>query len=81
MDILDAGAAIRAGLALSDLTLHDLWQRYVEASGSHTLDELRAYVCGDAVWTAVQHNIAAQTLNDYFTDHGLDHMVAYADDL
>ncbi len=81
MDVLNAGAAIRAGLALSGLRLPDLWLRYVEISGTHTLDELRAYVCGDAVWTAIQHNIAAQALNDYFTDHGLNHLVAYADEL
>jgi hypothetical protein len=81
MDVLNAGAAIRAGLALSGLSLSDLWLRYIGMSGTHTLDELRSYVCGDAIWTAIQHDIAAQALNDYFTDHGLDHLVAYANEL
>jgi hypothetical protein len=81
MDVLNAGTAIRAGLALSELSLHDLWVRYLAISGSHTLEELHAYVYGDAVWTTHEHNVAAQALNDYFVDHGLDHLVAYAGEL
>jgi len=81
MDVLNPGASIRAGLALSALSLYDLWLRYVGIGGSHTPDELRAYVCGDMAWTAIQHDVAAQALNDYFTEHGLDHIVAYANEL
>jgi hypothetical protein len=81
MDVLNAGTAIRAGVSLSELSLNDVWLRYLELTGTHTLKEFHAYVYDDAVWSAHEHNVAAQALNDYFVDHGLDHLVAYAHEL
>jgi hypothetical protein len=58
-------------VSLSELSLHDVWLRYLELSGTHTLKEFHAYVYHDAVWSAHENNVAAQALNDYFVDHGL----------
>jgi hypothetical protein len=81
MKLLNAGTAIGAGLSLSDLSLSDLWLRYVGIGGNHTCEELHAYIGGEAIWSELEHNIAAQALNDYFLDHGLDHLVAYAEEV
>ena len=61
--------------------MHDVWLRYFGVGGSHTLDELHGYVYGDAVWTAIEHDIAALALNDYFIEHVLDPLVADADEV
>lgn len=78
MALVSGGGALAAGLAFSDLSLPDLWARYLRLSGTRTLQELGAYLGGSTEWSAGEHDIAAQALNEYFTDRGLDHPVAYA---
>jgi hypothetical protein len=78
---LNAGTAIGAGLALSGMTLNELWGGYLAVGGTHSLAQLRDYAAGSTIWTDLEHDFAAQALNDYFTDQGLDHPVAYAREL
>ena len=81
MEQLNAGTAIGAGLALSDMTMNDLWVGYLAVGGTHSLTQLSDYTAGTTTWTDLEHDFAAQALNDYFTDLGLDHPVAYAREL
>lgn len=78
MDKLQAGTAIRAGVSLSGLNLNEVWLRYAAITGTHTFEEFHDYVFAGTSWTTFEHNVAAQALNDFFVDHGLDHLVAYA---
>jgi hypothetical protein len=55
--------------------------KYEALGGTHTFRELRAYLGGDATWSAHQHDIAAQALNEYTSDRGMSHPVSYADEL
>jgi hypothetical protein len=81
MDVLGGGAAVASGLGMSDLSPYELWVRYLALSGCHSLQELENYVNGLSVWTAHEHDVAAQALNEYFSARGMDHPVAYAEEL
>jgi len=76
-----AGAALAAGLALTDLEVRDLWVRYLALGGSHTCDELDAYLRGEGEWSAGEHDVAACAVNEDINDHGLDHPVSYSDEM
>jgi hypothetical protein len=76
-----AGPALAAGLALSDITVSELWGRCIALGGSLSLSELREYLSGDSTWTIQAHNLAALALNEYFADRGLGPLVAYSFDL
>jgi hypothetical protein len=79
--MVSGGGALASGLAFSDLSLPELWGRYLQLSGTQTLPELRTYLDGRSQWSFAEHDIAAQALNEYFTDRGLDHPVAYAEEI
>jgi hypothetical protein len=75
------GLAIAAGLAVSRLSTRQLWWDYITMGGSHNLGALEDYMSGRTTWSRYQHDFAAQALNDYFVESGLDHIVAYSDEL
>ena len=81
MDVVHAGAALAAGLALTDLDDSDLWARYLALGGSHTRLELVNYLRGSNAWAAHEHDVAALAINEYTADHGMDHPVSYADEV
>jgi len=81
MRTLHGGCALAAGLAISDLNLAQMWGRYLDLGGTHTQKELRVYLSGDTEWSTGEHDAAAHALNEYLTDQGLDHPVAYADEI
>jgi hypothetical protein len=76
-----AGPALAAGLALSDITVDELWGRCRALGASLSPGELREYLSGNSTWTAHAHNIAALALNEYFAEHDLGPLVAYSFDL
>jgi hypothetical protein len=76
-----SASVLRAGLAMSDLRLDDLWIAYVGLGGMMTEAEVEATLRGLREPTAYEHNVLAQALNDYFTERGQDHPVPYAGDL
>jgi hypothetical protein len=76
-----AGLALATGLALSDITVAELWSRCLALDGALSLNELHEYLLDESTWTAHEHNIAALALNEYFADHGLGSLVAYSYDL
>jgi hypothetical protein len=75
------GLAIAAGLAASRLNPRQLWWDYITMGGSHDFRGLEDYLSGRTTWSPNQHDFAAQALNDYFVESGLDHIVAYSDEL
>jgi hypothetical protein len=72
---------LRAGLALSDLELSQLWAAYLGIGGSLTATELTEALYGQRALSEHEHDVVAQALNDYFVSRGQDHPVAYSDDL
>lgn len=72
---------LRAGLALSELDLAELWAAQAGLGGMLTRDEIEATLCGMREPTAYEHDLLAQALNDHFTERGQNHPVAYSDGL
>lgn len=79
MKSVRAGLALAAGFAMTDLTVQDLWGRYVARGGSHTRYELACYLGGDGMWNAHEHDVAAHVINDYTSGHGMPDPVAYVE--
>jgi hypothetical protein len=65
------------GLRRSQLSLQDLWIRYLAIGGSASELELEAYLLGLLKMDTYEHNVIAQALNEYFLDQGEDHPVGY----
>ncbi len=82
METVNAGSAIAAGLALTDLDARQLWLRYFALGGNYTYTRLCAYVDGqEQASSAYEHDMAAHALNEYLADRGMDHLVSYTKDL
>ena len=81
METLRAGTFLGVGLAISGLGPHIFWWHYFALGGSHSPQELEGYLNGDVAWSAAQHDVAAQALNESCTAIGLGYPVAYAHDL
>ena len=71
---------LRAGLAQSELSVEEVWYRYVGMGGTLSRCELEAVLGGEPV-AAGQYDVIAQVLNEYFLERGGDHPVAYADEI
>jgi len=66
---------------MSELTLDDLWVMCMALGGTLTRDELEATLAGRYRPNNAEHDLIAQALNDYFTERGQDHPVAYSHEL
>ena len=64
-------------MALSGLTLQDLWLNYMAVSGSQEACDLAAYLAGETAWTAFEHNKAALALNEACYDQGYGNPATY----
>jgi hypothetical protein len=76
-----SASVLRAGLAMSELQLGELWAAYMGLGGTMSADEVEATLRGEREPTAYEHDVLAQALNDYFTERGQDHPVPYSDGL
>ena len=65
------------GLRRSQLSITELWLRYLAIGGSADELELEAYLLGLLRLDTYQHNLIAQALNEFFLDLGEDHLVGY----
>ena len=65
------------GLRRSQLSVAELWLRYLAIGGSADELELEAYLLGLLNMDTYQHNLIAQALNEFFLDQGEDHLVGY----
>ncbi|WP_143030140.1 hypothetical protein [Pseudonocardia oroxyli] len=73
--------ALRAGLALSDMSITDLWLAAVALGATMTLDDLAATVALQREPAGLEHDMVAAALNDWFVDHWGRQPVAYSDEL
>jgi hypothetical protein len=73
--------ALRTGLALSSIGIRTLWWSYLGVGGAMSLDHLLDTLRGTQEVSDHEHDMVAQALNDHFLDQGLNHRVAYADEL
>jgi hypothetical protein len=73
--------ALRTGLALSNISIPALWGSYLGIGGTMSLAHLLDTLQGTQEVTDHEHDMVAQALNDHFVDQGLNHPVAYADEL
>ncbi|MCE0763833.1 hypothetical protein LWC35_13070 [Pseudonocardia kujensis] len=73
--------ALRAGFALCELSLRDLWTAQVALGGMLGEDELREILELRREPTWAEHDVVAAALNEWFTERGQDHPVAYSEEL
>lgn len=72
-----SGLSLDEGMTRAGLSWDQLWLRHVSVGGTADELELEAYVLGLLVADPYQHDVIAQALNEYFTDHGENHPVGY----
>ena len=60
-----AEAELVNGVMASDLTVKDLWLRYLALGGNRTRQELQDYLSGESEWDEDDHNLLAQALKEY----------------
>jgi len=75
---LDPGSALRAGFALSELTLEALWIDYFAFGGFLTPQELADALRGERPLTRLDHDRVAAGLNEHFDARGLGQPVPYS---
>ena len=76
-----SGPALRAGLALSDLDLDQLWTAYFGLGGTMTAEQLGDALRSRRALSGHEHDVVAHALNEHFSAHGHDYPVAYAEEL
>jgi hypothetical protein len=67
-----SAAVLRAGLAMSELDVQQLWVAYVTLGGSMTPPELHEVLRGERDISGYEHDLLTQALNDDFTSRGQD---------
>ncbi len=77
----DSGTSLRTGFSLSEMDLSELWVACIGLGGSFTKQRLEQGLRGTHTFSGRDHDVVAQALNDYFTERGQDHPVAYHDEL
>ncbi|HST81956.1 MAG TPA: hypothetical protein VLL08_09515 [Kineosporiaceae bacterium] len=65
MEVRYAEAELVNAVIGSDLTVKDLWLRYLALGGTRTRQELQDYLSGEAGWTAEDHDVLARALQEY----------------
>lgn len=70
--------SLRAGLALSRLSLEQLWIAQLSRGGDLAQRELTASIHGTRPLSDYQHDVIAHALNDHLAQQGLgEQLVAY----
>jgi len=76
-----SAAVLRAGLAMGQLDLKQLWVGYLTLGGTMTAGEVTEVLRGEREISSHGHDLLTQALNDDFTSRGHDHPVPYAEDV
>jgi hypothetical protein len=76
----DGGWSLSVGFQASDLSTTAIWLAYVAIGGDADLLGVEAYLTEALIPGRMQHDILAHALNEHFTDHGMNHPVAYSTD-
>lgn len=80
-DLSESAIVLRAGLALGQMSVEQLWVSYLAVGGTMSSAELIQTLLGRREICDYQHDMLAQALNDHFVDLGLNYPVAYTADL
>jgi hypothetical protein len=62
----------------SDMTVKDLWLRYLALGGNRSRQELQDYLSGESGWTAGDHDLLAHALNEHLRACGSPFQLTYA---
>ena len=62
---------------LGALTVTDLWWRYMELGGNRPCAALVGYLAGTVPWSAAEHNVLVQALNECLWDLGHASLAPY----
>jgi hypothetical protein len=65
MEVRYAEAELVNAVIGSDLTVKDLWLRYLALGGTRTRQELQDYLSGESGWTVEDHDVLARALQEY----------------
>ena len=68
------------GMARSGLTYEHVWIQQLSMGGTAGRLEVEAYILGLLRPDPYQHNLIAQSINEWFIDRGENHPVGYAND-
>lgn len=64
MQTMYAEAELVNAVIAGDLTVKDLWIRYLALGGSRTRQELQGYLSGESEWTSEDHDVLTRALNE-----------------
>jgi hypothetical protein len=62
---------------LGSLTLPELWWRYLELGGNRSRAALDEYLTGTVAWSAAEHNMLVQALNECLWELGHPSLAPY----
>ena len=62
--------AVVEAVAVTDLTPHELWLRYLALAGTAEAWEVEGYLCGLVTLAALEHNILAEAVNERLEELG-----------
>lgn len=68
---------LRDGMDLADLSMTELWLRYIALGGNSSMNEMARHVTGEDRPDDHEHNAIAQAINESFIERDEDHPVAY----
>jgi len=57
-------------VTVTDLSVHELWLRYLSASGTADVFEVEAYMSGLATMSVLDHNILTLVVNERLEEMG-----------
>jgi hypothetical protein len=78
---VNGGAALAAGVGLTELSGPEVWDLYFELGGQLSMLRLDGYLVGTELWPELEHNVASHALNEELRDSGFSNPVAYASEL
>lgn len=70
---LREGPSLLPGLALSGLSVGEMWLAYWALGGNETLPALATYLTGESAWSVQEHTVAAHALDEACRSRGFGH--------
>jgi len=67
MEAMPAEAKLVNAVMASDLTVKDLWLRYLALGGCRTRQELQDYLSGQSGWTTEDRDLLTHALTEHWT--------------
>jgi hypothetical protein len=64
MEVKHAEADLVNAVIGGDLTVKDLWLRYLALGGTRTRQELQGYLSGESGWSTEDHDVLTRALNE-----------------